>query len=70
MITFQRTFLFLLKIIFGLMEEESHRICELFGLEKSCKICLHISNRDTSGLKCDLRTESNEQILPTIMFEL
>lgn len=44
MIPFLEIFLLFFKSVVGLMEEERHR----FGLEKHCKVCLHISNTELS----------------------
>lgn len=48
MISFLEIFLLFFKSAVGLMEKERHRLCTLFGLEKHCKVCLHISNTELS----------------------
>lgn len=48
MISFLEIFLLFFKSAVGLMEEERHRLCKLFGLERHCKVCLHVSNTELS----------------------
>lgn len=50
MIPFLEIFLLFFKSVVGLMEEERHR----FGLEKHCKVCLHVSNTVINGSVYDL----------------